>query len=163
MKSPFAQLGLVAPIVDAANAGGRHAGTMTALTAICLVAAIGAITVVAAAAITARGRIGILPAALVRDPSSPFHAAGLSESAKKFRVLGWILVLVLYLTAIFCLLQGLNALRIFFHWEQWEAVFGSQVDARSEIELYSRFWIAIGVVLIGTGLWAQHRLRRRAA
>jgi len=83
-------------------------------------------------------------------------------SSDLFRVLGWILVLLLYLTATFCLLQGLNALRIFFHWEQWEAVFGSQVDARSEIELYSKFWIAIGVVLLFTGLWAQHRLRRRA-
>jgi len=56
----------------------------------------------------------------------------------------------------------LNALRIFFHWEQWEAAFGSQLSDRVEIELYSRFWIAIGVVLMATGLWAQHRLRRRA-
>jgi hypothetical protein len=61
------------------------------------------------------------------------------------------------------LLQGLNALRIFFHWDQWEAVFGSQLSDRAEIELYSRFWIAIGIVLIFTGLWAQHRLRRRAS
>jgi len=136
---------------------------MNALTALCIVAFIGAITLVAAAIITARARIGLLPATLVRDPSSPFHAAGLPESARKFRVLGWILVLLLYLTATFCLLQGLNALRIFFHWDQWEAVFGSQLSDRAEIELYSRFWIAIGIVLIFTGLWAQHRLRRRAS
>ena len=135
---------------------------MNALSAICIVAVIGAIALVAAAVITARTRIGRLPAVLVRDPSSPFHAAGLPESARHFRVLGWILVLLLYLTATFCLLQGLNALRIFFHWEQWEAAFGSQLSDRVEIELYSRFWIAIGVVLIATGLWAQHRLRRRA-
>jgi hypothetical protein len=136
---------------------------MNALTALCIVAFIGAITLIAAAIITARARIGLLPATLVRDPSSPFHAAGLPESARKFRVLGWILVLLLYLTATFCLLQGLNALRIFFHWDQWEAVFGSQLSDRAEIELYSRFWIAIGIVLIFTGLWAQHRLRRRAS
>ena len=135
---------------------------MTALTAICLVAAIGAITVVAAAAITARGRIGLLPAVLVHDPSSPFHAAGLSESAKKFRVFGWMLVLLLYLTGIFCLLQGFGDLRIFFHWEQWEAVFGNRLDERAEIALYSRFWIAMGIVLIFIGLWAQWRLRRRS-
>jgi hypothetical protein len=144
------------------KSGARWVGIMNALTAICIVGLIGAITLVATALITARARIGLLPAVLVRDPSSPFHAAGLPESARHFRVLGWILVLLLYLTATFCLLQGLNALRIFFHWEQWEAVFGSQVDARSEIELYSKFWIAIGVVLLFTGLWAQHRLRRRA-
>ena len=136
---------------------------MNALTALCIVAFIGAITLIAAAIITARARIGLLPATLVRDPSSPFHAAGLPESARKFRVLGWILVLLLYLTATFCLLQGLNALRMFFHWDQWEAVFGSQLSDRAEIELYSRFWIAIGIVLIFTGLWAQHRLRRRAS
>ena len=136
---------------------------MNALTALCIVAFIGAITLIAAAIITARARIGLLPATLVRDPSSPFHAAGLPESARKFRVLGWILVLLLYLTATSCLLQGLNALRIFFHWDQWEAVFGSQLSDRAEIELYSRFWIAIGIVLIFTGLWAQHRLRRRAS
>jgi hypothetical protein len=140
----------------------RNLPGMDALTAIGIVAVIGAITLIAAAMITARTRIGLLPAVVVHDASSPFHAAGLPESAKHFRVLGWILVLLLYLIATFCLLQGLNALRIFFHWEQWEAVFGSQVDARSEIELYSRFWIAIGVVLMATGLWAQHRLRRRA-
>jgi hypothetical protein len=135
---------------------------MTALNAICIVVFIGASTLIAAAIVTARPRIGLLPAILVRDPSSPFHARELSESAKKFRVLGWVLVLLLYLTATFCLLQGLNALRIFFHWDQWEAVFGDQLSGRGEIELYSRFWIAIGIVLIVTGLWAQHRLRRRA-
>ena len=135
---------------------------MNALTAICIVAVIGASTLLAAAIITARPRIGLLPAVLVRDPSSPFHARELSERAKQFRVLGWMLVLLLYLIATFCLLQGLNALRIFFHWDQWEAVFGAQLSDRGEIELYSRFWIAIGLVLIATGLWAQHRLRRRA-
>jgi hypothetical protein len=99
---------------------------------------------------------------LVRDPSSPFHAAGLPESARHFRVLGWILVLLLYLTATFSLLQGLNALRIFFHWDQWEAVFGAQLSDRAEIELYSRFWLGMAVALLVSGLWAQHRLRRRA-
>jgi hypothetical protein len=135
---------------------------MDALTASLIVACIGAAAFVAAAVITARGRIGLLPATVIHDPSSPFHAASLPESAKHFRVLGWILVLLLYLAATFCLLQGLNALRIFFHWEQWEAVFGSQLSDRGEIELYSRFWIAIGVVLMATGLWAQRRLRRHA-
>ena len=135
---------------------------MDALTATLIVACIGVAAFIVAAVVTARARIGLLPAVLVRDPSSPFHAAGLPESARHFRVLGWILVLLLYLTATFCLLQGLNALRIFFHWEQWEAAFGSQLSDRGEIELYSRFWIAIGVVLVVTGLWAQRRLRRHA-
>jgi hypothetical protein len=53
-------------------------------------------------------------------------------------------------------------LRIFFHWEQWEAFFGSQLSDRGEIELYSRFWMATGIVLISIGLWAQWRLRRRS-
>jgi cobalamin synthase len=133
---------------------------MDALTATLIVALIGATAFIVVAVLTARARIGLLPAKVVRDPSSPFHARELSESAKKFRVLGWMLVLLLYLAAAFCLLQGLNALRIFFHWEQWEAIFGSQLSDRAEIELYSRFWIAIAVVLVVIGFWAQWRLRR---
>jgi hypothetical protein len=135
---------------------------MDALTASLIVVLIGATAVVVVAVITARARIGLLPATVVRDPSSPVHARELSESAKKFRVLGWMLVLLLYLAAAFCLLQGLNALRIFFHWEQWEAIFGSQLSGRAEIELYSRFWIAIAAVLVVIGFWAQWRLRRHA-
>ena len=72
------------------------------------------------------------------------------------------LVFLLYLTATFCLLQGLSALRIVFHWDQWEAFFGSQLSDRAEIALYSRFWIAIAIVLVFIGLWAQWRLRRRS-
>jgi hypothetical protein len=136
---------------------------MDALTAILIVAVIGAITLVAVALITARARIGLLPATLIHNSSSPFHAAELPESAKKFRVLGWMLVLLLYLIATFCLLQGLSDLRIFFHWEQWAAYFGSELSDRTEIAVYSRFWMAIGIVLIVMGLWAQWRLRRRAA
>jgi hypothetical protein len=60
------------------------------------------------------------------------------------------------------LLQGVGDLRIFFHWDQWAAVFGSELSARTEIALYSRFWMATGVVLILIALWAQWRLRRRA-
>ena len=135
---------------------------MNALTASVIVALIGATAFVVVAVITARGRIGLLPAPVVHDPASPFHARGLPEQTKKFRVLGWILVLLLYLAATFCLLQGLNALRIFFQWDQWEAIFGGQLSDRGEIELYSRFWIAIAAVLILIGLWAQWRLRRRA-
>jgi len=86
---------------------------------------------------------------------------GLPEKARHFRVLGWMLVLLLYLAAIFCLLQGVGDLRIFFHWDQWAAVFGSELSARTEIALYSRFWMATGVVLILIALWAQWRLRRR--
>ena len=72
------------------------------------------------------------------------------------------LVLSLYLTGIFCLLQGFGDLRIFLHWEQWETFFGSQLPDRGEIELYSKFWIAMSIVLIFIGLWAQWRLRRRS-
>jgi hypothetical protein len=137
---------------------------MSALTASLIVALIGTIAFVVVAVITARARIGRLPAIATRDPINPSQVATeLPESAKHFRVLGWMLVLLLYLAAIFCLLQGFGDLRIFFHWDQWEAFFGSRLDARAEIALYSRFWMAIGIVLIFVGLWAQWRLRRRAA
>ena len=133
------------------------------LTASVIVALIGATAFVVVAVITARTRIGRLPAVAVPASSDPLPVAiDLSESAKKFRVFGWMLVLLLCLTGIFCVLQGFGDLRIFFHWDQWEAVFGSQVDARAEIALYSRFWIAMGIVLIFIALWAHWRLRRRA-
>jgi len=136
---------------------------MNTLTASVIVALIGATAFVVVAVITARTRIGRLPAVAVPASSDPLPVAiDLSESAKKFRVFGWMLVLLLCLTGIFCVLQGFGDLRIFFHWDQWEAVFGSQVDARAEIALYSRFWIAMGIVLIFIALWAQWRLRRRA-
>jgi hypothetical protein len=138
-------------------------GIMNMLTASVIVALIGATAFVVVAVITARTRIGRLPAVAVPASSDPLPVAiDLSESAKKFRVFGWMLVLLLCLTGIFCVLQGFGDLRIFFHWDQWEAVFGSQVDARAEIALYSRFWIAMGIVLIFIALWAQWRLRRRA-
>src|ERR1700745_3201820 len=125
---------------------------MNALTASLIVALIGAIAVVMVAMITARARIGRLPAIIVRDAFNPSQVAiDLPESAKHFRVLGWMLVLLLYLAATFCLLQGLSALRIVFHWDQWEAFFGSQLSDRAEIALYSRFWSAIAVVLIFIG------------
>jgi hypothetical protein len=136
---------------------------MTALSATLIVAVIGAMAFIVVAVITARGRIGLLPSTVIRDPSSPFHARELPERAKKFRVFGWILVLLAYLGATFCLLQGLSALRIFVHWDQWAAVFGGELSGRGEIELYSRFWIAIAIVLIAIGFWAQWRLRRRHA
>ena len=136
---------------------------MNMLTASVIVALIGTTAFVVVAVITARTRIGRLPAVAVPASSDPLPVAiDLSESAKKFRVFGWMLVLLLCLTGIFCVLQGFGDLRIFFHWDQWEAVFGSQVDARAEIALYSRFWIAMGIVLIFIALWAQWRLRRRA-
>src|SRR5215831_13957517 len=135
---------------------------MDALTAGLIVAVIGATAFVVVAAITARARIGRLPAIAAPDSSKPAPVGVvLPESARHFRVFGWMLVLLLYLAAVFCLLQSVGDLRIFFHWDQWAAVFGSQVDARAEIALYSRFWAAIGVVLILIGLWAQWRLRRR--
>ena len=138
-------------------------GIMNMLTASVIVALIGATAFVVVAVITARTRIGRLPAVAVPASSDPLPVAiDLSESAKKFRVFGWMLVLLLCLTGIFCLLQGFGDLRIFFHWEQWEAVFGSRLDERAEIALYSRFWIAMGIVLIFIGLWAQWRLRRRS-
>jgi len=135
---------------------------MENLTAGLIVALIGATAFVMVAVITARARIGRLPAIAAPDSSKPSQIAiSLPESARHFRVFGWMLVLLLYLAAIFCLLQSAGDLRIFFHWDQWAAVFGSQVDARTEIALYSRFWAATGIVLILTGLWAQWRLRRR--
>jgi len=136
---------------------------MNAFTASFIVALVGATAFIVVALITAHARIGVLPAITVRDSSNPSRVPiDLPESAKKFRVLGWMLVLLIYLTATFCLLQGLNDLRIVFHWEQWEAYFGSRLSDRAEIALYSRFWIAISVVLVFIGFWAQRRLRRRS-
>ena len=70
--------------------------------------------------------------------------------------------LLLYLAAVFCLLQGLNALRIVHHWEEWQATFGSILTAQAEIALYSKYWIALAIVLWVIGYWAQRRLRRRS-
>jgi hypothetical protein len=136
---------------------------MDALTASLVVALIGAAAFVVVAVITARARIGRLPAIAAQASPSPSQVAiDLPESAKKFRVFGWMLVLLLYLAAIFCVLQGFGDLRIFFHWDQWAAVFGSELSDRGEIALYSRFWIALGIVLVLIALWAQWRLRRRS-
>jgi hypothetical protein len=75
---------------------------MDALTASIIVALISAIASIVAALITARGRIGVLPAITLRDSSNALHAwIDLPESAKKFRVLGWILVVLLYLLPFF--------------------------------------------------------------
>lgn len=131
---------------------------MDALTVIAVVAVVGAIAVTAAAFLTARSRIGVLPA--VADRATPW--AGLADDARQFRVFGWILVGLLYLAAVFCLLQGFNALIVVHHFAQWQAAFGAAIDAPAEMTLYSRFWLAIAGVLIAVGLWAQWRLRRRA-
>jgi hypothetical protein len=130
---------------------------MDALTASIIAVAIAAAAFIMAAFVTARLRIGVLPAKT--EPSSPW--AGLPESAKQFRVFGWVLVVLLYLVALFCLMQGLNALRIVHHWAQWEATFGSILSAQAEIALYSRFWIALAIALCLIGYWTQRRLRRR--
>jgi hypothetical protein len=114
---------------------------MDALTASIIVALIGAISSIVIALITARARIGVLPAIAVRDSSNPSHVPiNLPESAKKFRVLGWMLVLMFYLTATFCLLQGLNDLRIGLHWEGLASTGNSgkpisAADFRTELKL----------------------------
>jgi hypothetical protein len=131
---------------------------MDALTASLIVAGIGAAAVVLAAWLTAGARIGVLPAQT--DPSSPW--AGLPGEAKQFRVFGWVLVVLYYLAAVFCLLQGLNALRVVHHWAEWEATFGGVLNAQAEIALYSRFWIAVAIALCLIAYWAQWRLRRRS-
>jgi hypothetical protein len=117
---------------------------MDAITASIIVALIGAAVSIAVAFITARSRIGVLPAIAIRDPSDPSRVpVDLPERAKQFRVLGWFFVVLLYLAAAFCLLQGLNDLRVVHHWDLWESSFGSQLDDKSEIALYSRFWTAL--------------------
>ena len=152
------------PIVVSGEPVHGGEGAVDALTAGFIVAGIGAIAFVVVAVLTARARIGLLPALAGGDSSGPSRlATDLPERAKHFRVLGWMLVLALYLVAVFCLLQGLGDLRIFFHWDQWAAFFGSALSERAEIALYSRFWLAIAVVLIFVALWAQWRLRRRSA
>jgi hypothetical protein len=138
--------------------GQEERRTMDALTASLIVVVIGAAAFILAAWLTARARIGVLPAKT--DPSSPW--AGLPETAKQFRVFGWVLVVLSYLAAVFCLLQGLNALRIVHHWAEWQASFGSVLNAQADIALYSRFWIALAIMLCLIGIWAQRRLRRRS-
>jgi hypothetical protein len=136
---------------------------MDALTASFIVIGIGAAAFIVAALMTARSRIGVLPAKPVEVPSGASHLwPGLPESAKQFRVFGWALVVLLYLAAVFCLLQGLNDLRIVRHWAQWDAVFGSTLSDPAEIALYAKFWIAIAIALCLIGYWAQRRLRRRS-
>jgi hypothetical protein len=79
---------------------------MNALAASFIVALIGVTAFVIVAALTTRGRIGLLPPIVVRDSANSSHVPiDLPESAKKFRVLGWMLVLFFYLTAIFCRLE----------------------------------------------------------
>ncbi len=134
---------------------------MNALTASLVVALVGMIAFLVVAIVTASARIGRLPAIAAADSSSQ-AATVLPESARHFRVLGWMVVLLLYLGAIFCVLQGFGDVRIFLHWDRWAAAFGSELSDRAEIALYSRFWMATGLVLIFIALWAQWRLRRRA-
>lgn len=147
---------------------------MDVLTATGIVVFVAVIALAAAAFLTARSRIGVLPvppdmaaasgasasiAASASSASSPW--AGLAEQARQYRVFGWILVLLLYLFAVFCLLQGLNALIVVHHWAKWEAAFGSALSAPGEMTLYSRFWLATAGALVVIGYWAQRRLRRR--
>ncbi len=131
---------------------------MDVLTATLIVAAIGAAALILAAWLTARARIGVLPEK--RDPSSPW--AGLPDQAKQFRMFGWVFVVLLYLAALFCLLQGLNALRVVHHWVQWQASFAGTLDPLAEITLYAEFWNALAIALCLIAYWAQRRLRRRA-
>ena len=80
---------------------------MNALTASTLVAVISAIALAIVALITARSRIGILPKKAEHNLSgTPGIQIDLPESAAKFRVLGWLVVVTMYLIAVFCLLQG---------------------------------------------------------
>ena len=134
---------------------------MNALSASLVVALVGVIAFLVVAIVTATARIGRLPAIAAADSSSQ-ATIGLSESARHFRVLGWMIVLLLYLGATFCVLQGFGDFRIFLHWDKWASVFGSELSDRTEIALYSRFWMATAIVLVLVGLWAQWRLRRRA-
>jgi hypothetical protein len=134
---------------------------MDALTASLIVVAIAAAAFIAAALLTARSRIGVLPAQPVEVPPGSSHLwPGLPEQAKQYRVFGWVLVVLLYLGTVFCLLQGLNALRIVRHWDEWQATFGSILNVQAEIALYSRFWIAMAIALCVIAYWAQRRLRR---
>jgi hypothetical protein len=140
---------------------------VTTVIATIIVACVGAIAAAAAGFLTARSRIGLPPAVAQEGNTNggtdgkPI-AGNLPESARHFRVFGWVLVVLLYLVTVFCLLQGLNDLRIVHHWAQWQAVFGGEMSDPAEITLYVRFWTAIAVVLAVVGFWAQRRLRRRA-
>jgi hypothetical protein len=136
---------------------------MDALTASLIVVGIGAAAFIVAALLTARLRIGVLPAKPAEVPPGASHLwPGLPEQAKQFRVFGWVFVVLLYLAAVFCLLQGLNALRIVRHWAQWDAVFGSSLSDPAEIALYAKFWIAIAIALCLIAYWAQRRLKWRS-
>jgi hypothetical protein len=136
---------------------------MDALTAgLIVVVVIGAVAFITAAFVTARSRIGVLPAKPVEVPSGASHLwPGLPESARQFRIFGWAFVALLYLVAVFCLLQGVNDLRVVRHWAQWDAVFGTVLSEPAEITLYAEFWIAMAIALCLVAYWAQRRLRRR--
>jgi hypothetical protein len=136
---------------------------MNALIASVLVAFVSAVASIIVALITARSRIGVLPAKSVRDSSSPSDIQlDFKESEAISRVWGWLVVLSLYLVAVFCLLQGLNDVRISRHWDQWATAFGSLIAERAEIDLYAKFWLTTAVALIIIGYWGQRRLRRRS-
>ena len=136
---------------------------MDALTAGLIVVAIGAAAFIVAARVTTRSRIGVLPAQPAEVPPGASHLwPGLPEAAKQYRVFGWALVVLLYLAAVFCVLQGLNDLRIVRHWAQWDAVFGSSLSDPAEIALYAKFWIALAIALCLIAFWTQRRLRRRS-
>ncbi|MGA7787707.1 MAG: hypothetical protein WCA56_06035 [Xanthobacteraceae bacterium] len=133
------------------------------LIAIIIVACVGAVFAGVAGFLTARSRIGLAPAAAQNANRDGKPVAGdLPESARHFRVFGWVLVVLLYLVTVFCLLQGLNDLRIVHHWAQWQAVFGGEMSDPAEIALYVRFWFATAIVLAVIGFWTQRRLRRHA-
>ncbi len=157
--SPLSRGGMkLTPLPSKLRQSEGDAHAMDALTASLIVVAIAAAAIIVAAWITARPRIGVLPAKT--DPSSPW--AGLPEAAKQFRIFGWVLVMLYYLAALFCLLQGLNDLRVVHHWAQWQAALGAILDPQAEIALYSRFWLALALALGLIGYWTQRRLRRRA-
>ena len=82
---------------------------MNALTASFIVIVIGAAAFIVAAWLTARSRIGVLPAKTVQVPSGSSRLGRVCrKQAKQYRVFGWILVVLLYLLAVFCLLQGVQ-------------------------------------------------------
>lgn len=135
---------------------------MDILIAIVVVAGIGAAALAVAAYLTAPSRINVQSAFAATDRAEPGQATGtLPETARQFRVFGWVFVLLLYFLAVFCVLQGLNDMRVVHYWALWEAAFGSALSSAAEITLYSRFWIAMAVTLVLIGFWAQRRLRRR--
>jgi hypothetical protein len=115
-----------------------------------LAAVVGAVATVWAASITARGR---MPA--------PANGVALPSPQKKLGIVGWTLVGLLYLSALFCFVQSLSELWLVMNWGIFEAAYHHRLENRSDVAWTSAFWGTSSFALIVIGYLAQRNLRGR--